>query len=126
MTTNEITTKRTFDSSTTLSICEEGFEVTKEKCFLQKTCTFQVWHILLFLTMILTITAVVAGVSAKYAPGSGTAAMFVLKLHLKSFFFFFENSCNNDKLTKCHIRDNTLFFLLVRISIQSENIVVET
>ena len=37
--------------------------------------------------MILTITAVVAGVSAKYAPGSGTAAMFVLKLHLKSFFF---------------------------------------
>ena len=78
MTTNEITTKRTFDSSTTLSICEEGFEVTKGKCFLQKTCTFQVWHILLFLTMILTITAVVAGVSAKYAPGSGTAAMFVL------------------------------------------------
>ena len=31
MTTDEMTTKSTFDSSTTLSICEEGFGITKEK-----------------------------------------------------------------------------------------------
>ena len=44
----------------------------------------------------------------------------------RPFFFFFllENSCNNDNLTECHIRDNILFFLLVRISITSENIEV--
>ena len=86
MTTDEMTTKSTFDSSTTLSICEEGFGITKEKYILQKTCTFRVWHILLLLTMILTIIAVAAGVSAKYAPRSGTASIFVLRLHLKSLF----------------------------------------
>ena len=79
MTTDEMTTKSTFDSSTTLSICEEGFGITKEKYILQK-------HILLLLTMILTIIAVVAGVSAKYAPRSGTASIFVLRLHFKSLF----------------------------------------
>ena len=44
----------------------------------------------------------------------------------RSFFFFFllENSCNNVNLTECHIRDNILFFLFVRISITSENIEV--
>lgn len=77
MTTDEMTTKSTFDSSTTLSICEEGFGITKEKYILQKTCTFRVWHILLLLTMILTIIAVAAGVSA---------SIFVLRLHLKSLF----------------------------------------
>ena len=90
MITDEMTTKSKFDSSTTLSICEEGFGVTKEKSILQKTCTFRVWHILLLLTMILTIIAVVAGVSAKYAPVSGTALIFVIKLPLKcSFIYFF-------------------------------------
>lgn len=86
MTTDEMTTKSTFDSSTTLSICEEGFGITKEKYILQKTCTFRVWYILLLLTMMLTIIAVVAGVSAKYAPRPGISSIFVLRLHLKSLF----------------------------------------
>lgn len=71
---------RTFDSSTTLTV-SEGYDLTnqqhysKRRCrcsydFLNKKCSFRVWHILLFLLIIALVIALMGLLLAMYGPGT--------------------------------------------------------
>ena len=63
---HEMGSVRTFDSATTLTVCE-GYDVTKQEHYFKKRCnccdcfhrrcTFRVWQILLFLFVIAVIIA---------------------------------------------------------------------
>ena len=71
---------QTFDSSTTLRICEEGYDMTKQKYYSKKRCTFsccdcfhkkcafRVWHILLFLFIIIVIIGALVVIIAMFGP----------------------------------------------------------
>ena len=71
---------QTFDSSTTLRICEEGYDMTKQEYYSKKRCTFsccdcfhkkcafRVWHILLFLFIIIVIIGALVVIIAMFGP----------------------------------------------------------
>ena len=71
---------RAFDSSTTLTV-SEGYDLTnqqhyaKRRCrcacnFLNKRCSFRVWHILLFLLILTLVIALMGLLLAMYGPGT--------------------------------------------------------
>ena len=71
---------QTFDSSTTLRVCEEGYDMTKQEYYSKKRCTFsccdcfhkkcafRVWHILLFLFIIIVIIGALVVIIAMFGP----------------------------------------------------------
>ena len=71
---------QTFDSSTKLRICEEGYNMTKQEYYSKKRCTFsccdcfhkkcayRVWHILLFLFIIIVIIGALVVIIAMFGP----------------------------------------------------------
>ena len=75
---HEMDSVRTFDSATTLTVCD-GYDVTKQEhyfkkrcnrcdCF-HKMCTFRVWQVLLLLFIVAVITAGLALVIAMMETG---------------------------------------------------------
>ena len=79
---NKKSIMHSFDSATTLTITEEGYDVTKQQHYIKKRCecsccdcfhkrcTFRVWQVLLFLFIILVIMAGLALLLAMFGPGS--------------------------------------------------------
>lgn len=77
----EMSSLRTFDSATTLTVTE-GYDVTKQEHYYKKRCscsccdwchrrcTFRVWQILLFLFIVAVIIAGLALLLAMFGPGN--------------------------------------------------------
>lgn len=79
--TRKMSSLRTFDSATTLTVTE-GYDVTKQEhyfkkrcscsccdCF-HKRCTFRVWQVLLFLFIVAVIIAALGLLLAMFGPGN--------------------------------------------------------
>ena len=75
---HEMGSMQTFDSATTLTVCE-GYDVTKQEHYFKKRCsccgcchrrcTFRVWQVLLFLFVIAVIIAGLALIIAFFEDG---------------------------------------------------------
>lgn len=87
-TVHEMGSVRTFDSSTTLTVCE-GYDVTKQEHYFKKRCsccdcchrrcTFRVWQVLLFLFVIAVIIAGLALIIAFFEDGTIATKLCAIK-----------------------------------------------